>query len=281
MPENTSNEALEQLRSLADAAGRAASRLPGQQVRARGARRHRRRATAGAAAAVAVIVAFVGGGYAVIGEPRSSSVQPADQSPSPTVVPSPSSPTADPSTFPTAIPSDFPIDRDLPDYGSDGEQQGPAADVEIREFAPCGVPGFPVDIVPIDRLGVRYAAPELEQFRLVHLYANTREADVALAQVADAVAECPQEERDSGSVAGHSLGRTSLGDDSLVVVTRYATDAVPQLGVDQLHIVRTGPAVLVVTAFGAYEPRSDLEGEWIDETTDLVRSLADDLQARL
>jgi hypothetical protein len=262
MPEFTSNEPSDRLRSLADAGGRAARALPGAQVRALGTRRRRRRMTATVGASLAAVAVVVGGAFAAINQLGVFRVEPA-------------------APIPTTIPDGYPIDRDLPDYGGDGDVQGPGPEIEGDEFTLCGAVVLPGDVVPIDRLGVRSVAPEFQHLRLVQLSEAPDEAEAVIRQGAEAGADCPRDDLGGGTVAEHVVEPTPLGGGGVVVLTRYEMDGLPVLGVEQRHLVRLGAAVLMVYESGEYEPRSDLERGWIDELTDVTRTMADDLRACL
>jgi hypothetical protein len=75
----------------------------------------------------------------------------------------------------------------------------------------------------------------------------------------------------------HTSEPTSLGDDGYIVLTHWEADGMPVLGAAQRQLVSVGAAVLMVSESGEYESRSDAEREWIDELSELTRSLVGDL----
>lgn len=286
MPDTSANEPLDQLRSLAETAGRAAHGMPGAQARALGTRRRRRRLTAATGTALLAVATFAGGVYAAISPMGQQPPEPV--APAPTTRPSePASPdpTPDPAPAPTTIPPDYRIDGNLPDYGSDGSTQGPNADVAVRDLTLCGEAVFPGDVDPVDRLGVVYEAPEYEHVRLVQLYGDASEADAVMQQIADAVASCPEMEYESDispDLTGatlYDLETTSVGDNSFVVTTQYEVGGEPTLGMELHQLVRVGSAVLLVAETNEGDPRSETVDDATAELTDTARTLAEDLCA--
>lgn len=283
MRETWSDEPLDRLQALADEGGRAAQGLPGTQVRLLGARRRRRRLATTTGAVVMAVAVVAGGAFAALDRLGGTSIEPADPSPTRPVDPSPTGP-AGPSPSepagprPTVIPPDYRIDRELADYGSDGEVQGPSADIEAEPFQACERTGWPENTVPIDQLGVRStAAGDIRHIRLVRLYGDAEAADAVVRGLVDVVAGCSGE-RDGGTVMKYEGEQTTLGDGGLKVLISFEVDGLPVLGMEQLHAIRVGSAVLIVSESGEYEPGSDVAQTWVDDLTDVARSLADDLR---
>lgn len=287
MRETWSDEPLGRLRALAREGGRAAQSLPGAEVRALGARRRRRRTAATAGAVVMAVVVVAGGAFAALDRLGSPLLEPTDPSPTMSADPSPTrstdpSPTEPAGPLPTVIPSDYEIDRDLPDPGGDGDVQGPSADVEIDPFLVCELNGWLGTAAVTDQVGARSSGPaDDNHVRLVRLYSNAEEADAVVLGLSEVLGECYDEQPEGDTVVNYSVERTTLGDNSVMALTSYDWNGLPTLGMEQMHVIRVGAAVLIVGESGEYLPGSDVVQTWIDDLTGMAQTMADDLRACL
>ncbi|MDP2775374.1 MAG: hypothetical protein Q8O61_17610 [Nocardioides sp.] len=260
--------------------------LPPSEVRRLGDR-HRRRRTAGIALAAAAAVAVVATGSAVLagGEPRA--LDPA--APNPTVTTSPSGPLVpdSPTTEPPFVDSDdipegFPLAAGWPDRHEPGEKGliGPAPDLEVLDrFEVCGSP-LPAP-APVDRLGASWADVEDYRYRLLLSFDDADAAIAYQAQFLDTYRACPRTEEDAdGFVTVHDALRTQVGGESWAVVRTFEYLGAPAIGLEVVHVIRLGRALLIDTAAteggGGPDPDADARGQitrQTDATTDVVSAM--------
>ncbi len=267
---------VEPIRSLAQAGARAAHGLPPDEVRRLGARRRKRRLTVTASVAVVAAMALAGGAAAMVEYVGSgSNLEPAGPAPLPEVTtvvttpgqPSPTpdapddgEPATDESPDPSSIelpggiiPGDFPIDVDLPDYGGEGQTEGPEVGYWYKEISPCAAESFPAEIADalMDAMWVRLVAPEVEVFRGLWVFESVADAESVMKAYVDDVSACPSVTQDT-TMTTFSAERLDLGDDSHLTVQSLATlpDENPVPGLTQSALVRLGSALLLVSDSG-------------------------------
>ena len=263
------SDPLEQLARF-DGGDPAAPPLPAAEVRRRGdrlRRRHQVLAGVGAAVAVAVIVVPL----AVLGaRDDGSRPQPA---PAPTPAPTPTS-TATPTPRPTptvpsetpsetpaptvsaptssgAIPAGFPLAAGWPsdaEPGADHGLAGPSRSLAAFTYRACGA-DLPTPAV-LDHLRASWSNPEDYRTRQLYLLDDADGAVAYVTAVRDFYAACPEEDTGDGlgQVAVTGVRATRVGGQSYAVVRSFELSGNPTIGLEVLHVVRLGRAVLIDTA---------------------------------
>lgn len=231
--------------------------LPAEEVRHRGDRLRRRRqllAGAGASLAVALVVG-VGVGATATGNLSAGPTPPlatqtSSHAPGPSKSPAPwPSTTSGPVTWRTEIPDGFPLDSGLPEPRFDEQQQiGPAAEVAALPTLTACDRAVPMATGAEDRLGVRWSAPEDVRNRQLYTYPDPQTAQARLEGVVDLFRRCPEEtagEDSPTTTTRNEVREVSVGDEGYVVVQTFEYDGTPVPGLQVLHLVRVGNALLV------------------------------------
>ncbi|WP_134738293.1 hypothetical protein [Nocardioides sp. 503] len=224
--------------------------LPPAEVRRLGDR-HRHRRTAGVALAAAAAVVVVATGAAVLGGGREGAA-PDPAPPVPSVTTTPEAPrTSEPPVEPADIPAGFPLAAAWPDEHEPGEEGlvGPGPDVEVLDgLEACGValPAAP----STDRLAARWGNVEDHRSRLLLTFDDAEGAIDFQAQLLAPYRACPREETSDGFTTLSDVRRTAVGGESWAVVRSYEFEGSPSVGLEVLHVVRLGRALLVDTTSG-------------------------------
>lgn len=154
---------------------------------------------------------------------------------------------------PGRIPDSVRVDDDLREGGGDftrDDERGVSAE-------PCGHEAFPVGPV-VDRRTAAVSGPEYDEVRDLRLFADAAQARAFLAAARTRVEACPVE-RSGGSAALYSTLRSGLADEpSFTVLRTYRNGDLPVLGATWWEVVQVGPAVLLTTTSGEYDPTSNL-----------------------
>ena len=227
--------------------------LPPSEVRRRGDRQRRRR-TAGVALAAAAAVAVVATGGAVLAGGDRSDVQPAGPSPSPTSIEPPCAatdagcPTSEaPETDAADIPDDLPLAAGWPTEHEPGGSYGltgPGPGVTVLEgAAACGV-GLP-SARSLDRLAATWANPEDYRSRLLLTFEDAQGAIDYQGQFLEPYRGCAREETSDGFTTLVDVRRTAVGGESWAVVRSFEYEGSPSVGLEVLHVIRVGRALLV------------------------------------
>lgn len=243
--------------------------LTPEDVRRRGDRMRRRRAAGSAVGAALAVALVVGGGLTLADGLGAASAPapapPATQPPSDSPAPSP----APEDGWRTSIPAGLPIAEDLRRPTSvEEELAGPGADVEVFDvpFEACGREALLG--AGVDRLGVRFGAPEHYDGRQLTVYVDEAAARRVLLAVTGVYEQCPEHvypgQPDTAAVS--TVIPVELGEEGFVVERTFTTDGMRSTGLELLHLVRVGNALLVTSLSN--------EGGSTDET------VADQLRAR-
>lgn len=144
--------------------------------------------------------------------------------------------------FPLA--AGWPDDRDA----SPGElgRQGPARTIDSLEFAACGT-SFD-DLGYADRLRADWTDVEDQRSRQLTSYAHGDKAAAAVESLTDFLRSCPSEDFGDGLARVTEVIRTAVGDESVALVRHFERGGSPVLGLEIIHLVRVGRAVLIDTA---------------------------------
>lgn len=143
----------------------------------------------------------------------------------------------------------FPLAAGWPDErdASPGElgREGPARTIDSLQFAVCSTsfddPGY------ADRLRADWSDVEDQRKRQLTSYAEDDEAVDAVRSLADFFRACPAEDFDDGLTRVAEVIRTAVGDESWAMVRHFERGGAPVLGLEIIHLVRVGRAVLIDT----------------------------------
>lgn len=143
--------------------------------------------------------------------------------------------------FPLA--AGWPDDRDA----SPGElgREGPARTIDSLAFAVCGTTFDDPEYA--DRLRADWTDVEDQRTRQLTSYADDGEAVDAVRSLADFFRDCPAEDFDDGLTRVAEVIRTAVGDESLAMVRHFERGGAPVLGLEIIHLIRVGRAVLIDT----------------------------------
>lgn len=228
--------------------------LSAEEVRHRGDRLRRRRRVLAAAGASVVAALVVGVGATFAGNLTAGPTPaPATGAPSyppePSKTPvSPTSATSDPVTWRTEIPEGFPLDLGLPQVRfSEQDQVGPGAEVAALPTLTACDRAVPMATGALDRLGVRWWAPEDVRSRQLYTYEDPETAEARLEGIVDLFRRCPQENSDDVPTSGarNDVREVSVGDEGYVVVRTFGHGGLPTPGLELVHVVRVGNALLL------------------------------------
>lgn len=254
--------------------GPARPALPASEVRRRGDRMRRRRGAMQALGATLAVVTIVGGGFAVGGELTDGArpvPPPASQGPSP-VDPKPED------DWRTAIPADFPLDQGFPEADfSESELTPPGPDVQPFEYVEACEKGVFPTIQAREGLGTVFQQPEDMRSRLLTTYADADEAHGVLTAVVQGFDACPRESYGGvpESVALTEVRETGVGDEGYAIVRTYESGGHPAIGLGQIHVVRVGNALLLLsTSNEGGGTKQDVERQ-VEEQTAQTQALAE------
>jgi len=223
--------------------------LPADEVRRRGDRMRRRRTVAAATGAGLAVALVVSGGLALgrglTNGAGPSPLPPATQAPSGTPEPSPGPEVG----WRTSIPAGFPLADDLEDLVSSSEEElaGPGRDVRVFDvpFEACG---RSTDLgAPVDTLAVRHTAPEWFDGRVLQVYGDDAAARGVLEELVGLYDACPKDrfEGPPDTVAVSTVRPVPHGEEGYLVTRTFSVDGPRVPGLELLHVVRTGNALLV------------------------------------
>jgi len=145
------------------------------------------------------------------------------------------------------IPADFPLASGFPEQsepGADYGLTGPGEDVEVLDGPAVCRRGLPVASA-LDRLAVRWAQPEDYRSRLLLTFVDAEAAIEWQARFLNTYRLCPEDPGSDGYVSINDVQRTQVGGESWAVVRTATFQGSPAIGLEILHVVRVGSAVLV------------------------------------
>lgn len=183
------------------------------------------------------------------------------------------------------LPDDFPLaagwpSDDLAEPGRHYGLKGPDRDRPPLTFVACGKSA--PDPERTDRLLAEWSNVEDFRARQVTTYDDSRSASAAVTAFVGFYRDCPTDEgsADDGYSTAIDVRRTDSGEESWAVVRASLYDGYPTVGLEVLHVVRVGRAVLIDTAAnegGAGPDRaSDITGQieyQAEHTRDVVEAM--------
>ncbi|MDO9494977.1 MAG: hypothetical protein Q7J48_04680 [Nocardioides sp.] len=187
--------------------------------------------------------------------------------------------TEPPATEPPAadtddIPADFPLAAGWPERHEPGPRNGltgPAPDVKVLErFTVCdaALPTAP----SLDRLGAAWTDVEDYRYRLLLTFEDADGAIAYQRQLVDAYRACPRTEDGEGSASLNDVRQTRVGGESWAIVRTFEYLDAPAIGMEVIHVVRLGRALLVDTTSneggGGAAPDADVNAQIARQTAD-------------
>lgn len=175
------------------------------------------------------------------------------------------------------IPADFPLAAGFPtdsEPGGDYGLTGPGEDVEVPDGPEsCGT-GLPA-AGSVDRLAARWANPEDYRSRVLLAFAD---ADAAIAyqdDFLDPYRACPRDPGSDGYVSINDVRRTAVGGESWAVVRTSEFQGSPAIGLEVLHVVRVGSALLfdITSGEGMAEGAEEKIASQTDAAADVVAAM--------
>ena len=175
---------------------------------------------------------------------------------------------------PRDIPGDFPLAAGWPDRhepGAGSGLTGPAADVPALdglEVCDAPLPGAEA----FDRLGATWS--NVEDYRARQLL-TFEDADGAIdfqRQLVDAYRACPRNEDGEGNASVTAVQQTRVGGESWAFVRTYEYLDAPALGMEVVHVIRLGRALLIDTTSseggGGPDPDAEANAQIAEQTAD-------------
>lgn len=176
------------------------------------------------------------------------------------------------------IPQGFPLAAGWPDEhrvepGGDHGLRGPGRALPPLTLSACGAELGAAD--HLDRFTASWTNVEDYRGRELTTYAD---ADAAVARVAEVRAffeACPRGPRQCGYVSVTEVRRTRVGGESWAVVVRQERAGAPAVGLQVVHVIRFGRAVLVDTAANEAGAGPDHEADVRRQVREQTRGTAD------
>ncbi|WP_341923780.1 hypothetical protein [Nocardioides psychrotolerans] len=150
------------------------------------------------------------------------------------------------------IPAGFPLAAGFPtdsEPGPDNGLTGPGEDVEVPEGVDVCGSGLPT-APSIDRLAARWANPEDYRSRVLLAFEDAEAAIAYQGNFLQSYRSCPRDPGSDGYVSLNDVRRTAVGGESWAVVRTFEFQGSPAIGLEVLHVVRVGSAVLVDVTSG-------------------------------
>lgn len=147
------------------------------------------------------------------------------------------------------IPEGFPLAAGWPERhepGADNGLTGPAPDVELVEVlqvCDAALPAAPA----VDRLGAVWTDVEDYRNRQLLTFEDAEGAIAYQRSLVDAYRACPRSEDGEGNAALHDVRQTRVGSESWAVVRTFEFQGAQAIGMEVVHVVRLGRALLVDT----------------------------------
>ncbi|GEP35702.1 hypothetical protein NSZ01_34700 [Nocardioides szechwanensis] len=189
-----------------------------------------------------------------------------------------------PATEPPAdtddIPADFPLAAGWPDRHEPDDRYGltgPAPDVPVLEaLQACGA-ALPA-AASLDRLGAAWANVEDYRYRLLLTFEDADGAIDYQRQLVDAYRACPRTEDGESNASLNDVRQTRVGGESWAVVRTFEFLGAPAIGMEVIHVVRLGRALLVDTAAneggGGPDPEAQATAQIAEQTAETSAPLA-------
>jgi hypothetical protein len=162
------------------------------------------------------------------------------------------------------ITDDYPLVEGWPD-DSQAESasfglEGPSRSIAPMELTACGQAlAYPTYV---DRLSASWSNPEDYRHRQLMTFADADQAVAFVDEFAQIFRDCPVEPAGSDGYTPHHLVLdTRTGGQSVAVASYYEYDGSPAIGLQLIHVVRLGRAVLLISEYneGGAGPKDERE----------------------
>ena len=150
--------------------------------------------------------------------------------------------------------------------------KGPDRFLDSLEFGVCGA-AFD-DPKYVDRLRVDWTNVEDKRSRQLTTYADADRAVDAVGALTQFFRDCPTEDFDDGFSRVGQVIRTDVGDEAWGVVRHFERAGAPATGLEVIHVVRVGRAVLIDMAGNEGDGASNPEGELQDQLDAMASAIA-------
>lgn len=183
-------------------------------------------------------------------------------------------PSSEPPADSDDIPAGFPLAADWPGRHEPGDGNGltgPGPDVPALEgVQACGVE-LPA-ATSLDRLAAGWKNPEDYRVRVLLTFEDADGAIDYQRQLVDVYRACPRDEDAEGNASLTDVRQTRVGGESWAFVRTYEYLGAPAIGMEVIHVVRLGRALLVDTATneggGGPDPEADVDAQIARQTAD-------------
>ncbi len=170
--------------------------------------------------------------------------------PGPTTTTETGSPTAPP---PTEDVSDFELAQGWPadsetEPGGDFGLTGPSTSIGAFDYSVCSTP-LPLDDVH-GSLRATWTNVEDSRSRELLTFADAQAAVAFMDRARDFYSGCPEEVGSDGYTSVHEVLPTEVGGQSFAAVNTWRFDEAPAIGLEVLHFIRLGRAVVIDTTSG-------------------------------
>jgi hypothetical protein len=147
------------------------------------------------------------------------------------------------------IPFRFPLAAGWPDDSEAATEElgrkGPSRNLDSLELAACSAAILDRDYV--DRVRADWTDIGDDRSRQLTTYADDEQAGDALDSFAKLFGACPTEDFDDGITRVGQVLKTDVGDEAWAVVRRFERIGAPAVGLEIIHAIRVGRAVLIDT----------------------------------
>jgi hypothetical protein len=150
--------------------------------------------------------------------------------------------------------------------------KGPDRFLDSLEFGVCGA-AFD-DPEYVDRLRVDWTNVEDKRSRQLTTYADADQAVDAVGALTQFFRACPTEDFDDGFTRVGQVIRTDVGDEAWGVVRHFQRAGSPATGLEVIHVIRVGRAVLIDMAGNEASGGPDPAGELQDQLDAMSSAIA-------
>ncbi|MDQ4052849.1 MAG: hypothetical protein M3237_09125 [Actinomycetota bacterium] len=160
------------------------------------------------------------------------------------------------------VPEDFPLAAGWPKDSEPGRRYGltgPSASLEPFDLAACGA-SVPTPAAT-GVLRARWANPEDYRSRELYAFSDADAAVRFIDDVVDFYSGCPREDTGDGFTTVRQVRMTGVGGQSYAVIQTSEFDGAPAVGMQVVHLIRVGHAVLIDVAANEGGAGPDLEAD--------------------
>lgn len=145
----------------------------------------------------------------------------------------------------TVIPQDFPLATGWPQRSEPGEEYGttgPDSSIGIGDYSPCDA--APPAAEARDVLGADWRNPEDFRHRALVSFPDAERAIAYQVAFLSVFRDCPEEVGPDGFTYLTDVRRTAVGGESWAIARTVTYQGSPAVGLDVIHVIRVGSALL-------------------------------------